>query len=134
MTIKKKPDAAALLKRNLSKPKRIKPEPITDAADQAVARRLGDRQIVHVTGLPPKPMSESEAWDRVLELGRRLKAEPAEQGQPAPAAPESPSYIINRMIVNSGQASSSPIPLNGPRVTAAALSGMDVSVQDGRRE
>lgn len=134
MTPKKKPDAAALLRRSLSKPKRTKPEPITDAADQAVARMLEERQIVRVPGLPPKPVTESDAWDRVIELGRRMKAGQPEQSQPAPAAPESPGYIINRMIVNSGQTSSSPIPLNGPRVIAAALSGMDVSVQDGRRE
>lgn len=123
----KRPSAAALLKRNLPKPKKAKPQQITDAFGQGVARRLEELQITQVPGLPPKPVSESDAWDRVIELGRRMKAGQPEQSQPAPAVPESASYMINRMIPN-GQASS-PIPLNGPRVIAAALSGMG-----GRRE
>ena len=98
MKAQKKPDAAALLRRNVAKLQRTKPAPMTNAADLAVARRLGERRIVDVPGLPSKPVSESESWDRVIELGRRLKAEQAGQSQPAPAAPASPSYIINQMM------------------------------------
>lgn len=125
MTIRKKPSAAEMLTRQLKSGKRRRPPSIDDEFGQAVGRRLAERNIATVPGLPNDQPSP-EWYDIALETHRqnqeRRAQHEAEQEAEQLAAQSIPD-LIRTALSSATKRPASAMPLNGSPVLRAALAG-----------
>ncbi|EEN89498.1 hypothetical protein RHOER0001_4359 [Rhodococcus erythropolis SK121] len=125
MTTRRNPSAAAMLTRQINLTNR-KPDAVQGGLAQAVARRLEERNIATVPGLPDdKP--EPEWYDIAIDLHHRHKEFLAEreaknQAEQHPAQ-STPDLIRSALAGAAKRQPSSAMPLNGTRVLHAALAG-----------
>ncbi len=125
MTIRRKSSAAAMLTRQINSSRRKPTDTVEDGLAQAVGRRLEERHIATVPGLPdgqPAP----EWYDIAIELHRRreeLLAEREAKHEAEQRAAQSTPDLIRSTLAGAAQQQSSTMPLNGSRVLRAALAG-----------
>lgn len=102
-----------------------KPNAVEAGLAHAVARRLEERNIAKIPGLPddhPDP----EWYDIAIELHRQHEeflAEREAKNQAEQHAAQSTPDLIRSALAGSTQQRSSTMPLNGTRVLHAALAG-----------
>jgi hypothetical protein len=126
--------AADALKRVLSA-KQGKAQQITDPTDQAIARRLEERGITKVPGLP-QDEPELTWYDIALELHRNHEEFVAQREAQRKADEENPpnrsaAEILRDNLVGGPDKSSNTMPLNGAQVLRAALAGGSGTVNGG---
>lgn len=125
MTIKTNSSAAELLTRQINSTKRTPAGTIEDEFGQAVARRLEQRGIVKVPGLPVDE-TEPQWYDLMIEHGRRhreFKAEREAQRQAEQQAAKATPDLIRSTLAGAAGQPTSTMPLNGAAVLRAALNG-----------
>ena len=133
MTIKKKPSTAELPTRQLNSTKR-KPDEITDEFALAVARRLEERNIAKVPGVPADE-PEPQWYDLMIEHERRhreLEAEREAKRQAERHAAQSTPDLIRSTMARAARQPTSTMPLNGDRVLRAPLAGGNGTVNSTR--
>ncbi|MFC7451287.1 hypothetical protein [Rhodococcus daqingensis] len=124
MTTRRKLSAAALLTRQINSTNR-KPDAVQGGLAQAVARRLEERNIATVPGLPDD-QSEQEWYDLAIESHRRHEeflTEREAKHQAEQHAVLSTPDLIRSALAGAARHRSSTMPLNGTRVLHAALAG-----------
>jgi len=134
MTTRRNLSAAALLTRQINLTNR-KPDAVQGGFAQAVARRLEDRNIATVPGLPDD-QPEPEWYDIAIELHRRheeflTEREAKQQADQHPA--QSTPDLIRSALAGATRQRSSTMPLNGTRVLRAALAGGDGTINSSRQ-
>jgi hypothetical protein len=126
---------AEMLKRALVGTQTHTPQPITDDFAKAIARKLEERGIAKVPGIP-SPDPEPTWIDNAIEFGRRTKELEAEweakrQAElEAATAPRTTAGILHREI----KGSSAAIPLNGDGIIRAVMSAMGGGTANGWNE
>ncbi|MFX1783457.1 hypothetical protein [Prescottella equi] len=124
MTTRSNLSAAAMLTRQINSSNR-KPDAIQGGFAQAVGRRLEERHVTAVPGLPddkPGP----EWYDLAIESHRRHEeflTEREDQHQAKQRAAQSTPDLIRSALAGATRQRSSTMPLNGTRVLRAALAG-----------
>ncbi|MBM4600038.1 hypothetical protein GS440_17405 [Rhodococcus hoagii] len=124
MTPRRNLSAAALLTRQINSTNQ-KPDAIQGGFAQAVGRRLEERNVTAVPGLPDdKP--EPEWYDLAIEVHRQHEefvAERETKRQAEQQAAQSTPDLIRTALAGTTRQPSSTMPLNGTRVLRAALAG-----------
>ncbi len=134
MTIRRKSSAAAMLTRQIDSSRRKPTDTVEDGLAQAVGRRLEERHIAAVPGLPDD-QPEPEWHDIAIELHRRheeLLAEREATHEAEQRAAQSTPDLIRSTLAGAAQQQSSTMPLNGSRVLRAALAGGDGTINSTR--
>lgn len=132
MTTRRNLSAAAMLTRQINSINR-KPDAIQGGFAQAVGRRLEERNVTAVPGLPDD-QPEPEWYDLAIESHRRHEEFVAEREakhraeQHAVSAPD----LIRSALAGATRKSSSAMPLNGSRVLHAALAGGSGTINSTR--
>ncbi|MBM4557991.1 hypothetical protein GS466_23690 [Rhodococcus hoagii] len=124
MTTRRNLSAAALLTRQINSTNR-KPHAVQGGLAQAVARRLEERNIAKVPGLPDD-QPEQQWYDIAIESHRRHEeflAEREAKNQAEQHGVLSTPDLIRSALAGASRQSSSTMPLNGERVLRAALAG-----------
>ncbi|NKS15124.1 hypothetical protein GS490_02060 [Rhodococcus hoagii] len=133
MTTRRKLSAAALLTRQINSTNR-ESDAIQGGLAQAVGRRLEERHVTAVPGLPDdKP--EPEWYDLAIESHRRHKeflTEREAKQQAEQHVAQSAPDLIRSALAGATQQRSSTMPLNGTRVLHAALAGGDGTINSSR--
>ncbi|MYV31964.1 hypothetical protein GQ649_32720 [Rhodococcus sp. DSM 6344] len=134
MTIRRNLSAAAMLTRQINSTKR-KPDAVEGGLAQAVGRRLEERHVATVPGLPDdKP--EPEWYDIAIDLHHRHKeflAEREAKNQAEQHPAQSTPNLIRTALAGATRQRSSTMPLNGTRVLHAALAGGDGTINSSRQ-
>ncbi|ORJ97759.1 hypothetical protein [Prescottella equi] len=134
MTTRRNLSAAALLTRQINSTKR-KPDAIQGGLAQAVGRRLEERHVTAVPGLPDD-QPEQEWYDIAIEVHRRHEefvAEREAKQQAEQQAAQSTPDLIRTALAGATRQRSSTMPLNGTRVLHAALAGGDGTNNSSRQ-
>jgi hypothetical protein len=123
---------AEMLKRALVGTQTHTPQPITDDFAKAIARKLEERGIAKVPGIP-SPDPEPTWIDNAIEFGRQSKELEAEweakrQAElEAATAPQTTAGILANTITGS----SSVIPLNGDGILDVVMRAMGGGTANG---
>lgn len=134
MTTRRKLSAAALLTRQINSTNR-KPHAVQGGLAQAVGRRLEERSVTTVPGLPDD-QPEQEWYDLAIESHRRHEeflAERKAKQQAVEHASQSTPDLIRSALAGTTRQSSSTMPLNGTRVLHAALAGGSGTINSSRQ-